>query len=182
MQKAIDKCINSKKNTISKILTSNGIAEDDAEIVGKVFSMIPKNKKLINQLNVVVENSDSRMEKQLQKCVLQNYLDSLIAGKPAKVTACASLIAHQISFYSNNINAVFAFSYALKIVKSLSSKFRMKKKRFFCSPLTEEFSKNHPDINLIALEYLHYTGKLELVKDDFDTLEIFLELMNKNHK
>jgi hypothetical protein len=167
------------KDTIVRILIDNGIAKDEVEIVEKFFLQFITDKKLRNSLNKITDNPEGRMKKQLKKCVLQSYIDSLITGKSAKVTACASLIAHQISFYSNNINAVFAFSYVLKIVKSLSSKFRMKKKRFFCSPLTEQFSKNHPDINLIALEYLHYIGKLELVKDDFETLEIFLDLINK---
>jgi hypothetical protein len=168
-----------KNDTIIRVLIDNAIEKNEVGIVEKFFLRYITDTKLRDSLNKITTTTEGKMEKQLRKCVLNSYLDALITGKTAKITTCASQIAHQISFYSNSMNAVLAFSYALKIVKSLSSKLRMKKKRFLGSYLTKEFAKKYPEIDLIALEYLHYAGKLELVKDDFKILENFLNLSKK---
>jgi hypothetical protein len=158
------------------------IDETEGEILAKFMSKASSDYKLRNAIEAYNKNKQGKMHNQLYKCALKAHIASIISSDKANIKACASTLVHQYVNYGNITNPAWLLKKAKALVVGFSSSIRMRKKRFHESSLTASFVQQFPLCSASALEYLHFNGKLDLTKEDYEILSTFFIILSERRE
>lgn len=140
-----------------------------------LIANLSKNKPLRTAIETY-NNDQSRVHKQIKKCVFKKYFEHIFSQERVNFQSCAYALLDQMYRYSNK-EPYGIFVKALKFADSYASVFRIKRSRFYKNSMVLALMQKFPNVNPRALEYMHMQGKLNLIKDDFIVFETFLANM-----
>lgn len=162
-----------------KVLTSQGIEESDAQSLLEILRSSGKNKRLrdsIDKHNVQVEKG--KMFERMKRCAIKEHLNALLEGIRPKYASCAGKFASQMHFAVPNVNEQAVLATAMRSVNGIASQIRSRKSRLFAHKFTQKLLLKHPVLTEKAIEYLHFNDRFSLVKDDFETIDNFMGLLD----
>lgn len=165
-----------EEDLLSEALIDAGVHEVSANLIAQALAQSYDDKRLSKAFEDYGDIDGGRLDKQLRKCVLQEFIGHITTGSPFKPKKCAGIAAHQAKNFLH-IDPEPVLKYASRFVTKAASVLRLKKARFFRHKHTASILEKHRNINPDALFYLHLNNKLNLSIEDFEIFETFLETM-----
>lgn len=164
---------------LSKILADYGIEEEDTESLIKILQIAGKKKRLRDS----VASHNERMEKgklhqKMKRCAIKEHLRALLEGVRTKYSSCAGIHAAKARHASPNINERAIFAAALNTVNGIGTQIRIRKSRLLAHKFTKSLLEKHPILTERAIEYLHFSDRFTLVKQDYETIDNFMSLLD----
>lgn len=84
-----------EENLLSEALTDAGVHEVSANLIAQTFAQAYSDKGLQKAIEDYGVIDSGRLDKQLRKCVLQEFIGHITTGSPFKPKKCAGIAAHQ---------------------------------------------------------------------------------------
>lgn len=163
---------------ITQRLLDVGVPPQMAEAFGDTLQHAYEDKNIREAIEKSGHWMGNAMERQVRKCVFNSVIENIVKSVKISPKSCAGRIAYQVERYSK-LNPAAVYRQMSNIAANAASNFRVKRARFNKHKFVTKLLQEYPNLNPSALEYLHLKGKLDLTKDDFETLTTFLELMIK---
>lgn len=167
-----------ENSDLTQRLLNEGVNPTEACGFADTLQMAYEYKIVRDAIESFGKKKENKLEKQTRKCVFNAVIENIINAVKITPKACASKIAYQVEQYSS-LNPAAVYRQMSNIATNAASNFRVKRARFNKHKFVTKLLQEYPNLNPSALEYLHIKGKLDLTKDDFETLTTFLELMIK---
>lgn len=164
---------------LTKTLAAHGIEEEEAESLMKILRVAGKKKRLRDSVTAHNERMEKgKLHQKMKRCAIKEHLRTLLEGIRPKYATCASLYATQMRHFSPNINEHAVFSAALNTVNGIGSQIRNRKSRLLAHKFTKSLLDRHPILTEKAIEYLHFSDRFTLVKQDYETIDNFMGLLD----
>lgn len=163
---------------LAKALTSKGIDPSDADSLIEVLRNAGKNKRLrdaVAQYNVQAEKG--KVTARMKKCAIKEHIRSIVSGVRAKYASCAGKYASQLSFAPDSKEHI-VLKVAMASINGITAQIRMRRSRLFAHKNTQKLLQKYPFLTERAIELLHFTDRYSLVKEDYETIDNFLGLLD----
>lgn len=165
-----------EEDLLSEALIDAGVHEVSANLIAQVLAQSHDDKGIRKAFEDYGDIGISRLDKQLKKCVLKEFMEHITTGSPFKPKKCAGIAANQAKIFPR-VDPMAVLKHAFGFTTKAASVLRLKKARFFKHKHTTGILEKYRNINPDALFYLHLNNKLNLTIEDFEIFEIFLETM-----
>lgn len=168
-----------EEKDLAKVLISMGVDDKEAESLLEILRIASKNKRLRDSVATYNERAEKgRLNERMKRCAIKEHLNAIIEGIRPKYGSCAGRYASQIKHGVPGINERALLSAAINTVNGIASQIRTRKSRLFGHKFTKSLLDRHPVLTEKAIEFLHFSDRFSLVKQDYETIDKFMSLLD----
>lgn len=166
---------------LDRIAKEAGYSWDNAKMMVTLFLAISENKKLFKALSCTKEAAKVPVATDpIKNCVKKGYMKSLAENVIFSSAECEKAHVARAFHANGRLPVDEGIRKTIRsTIKRTTGAIRSGVSYFKKTSLTRDFLVDYPNINADALVYLYLAQKIQPVKEDFEILRNFIELMGK---